>query len=246
MDLTVIKWDKNTYKSFVSYLKTFQDLDYRSFHSHLIPDCPAEKFIGIRTPVLRKIGKEISKGDFLGFLRFAENNYYEEIIIQAVVIGLVKVNSAEQLLELLDLYAPLVDSWATCDLFCSSFKEAKKHREALLGKITEYLQSDKPWYIRLGLVLLLTYYLDNEYIESALKLTDNVQNDFYYVSMAQAWLVATAFAKNETITMEFFKNCKLDDVTFNRTIQKAKESYRISKEIKQQLNKMKRTLDKQN
>lgn len=244
MNLTVIKWNKNTYKSFISYLKSFHDPDYQRFHSSLIPNCPIEKFLGIRTPILRKIGKDISKGDFESFLDIAESNYYEEVIIQAVVIGLIKVKNSEQMLELLDFYAPLVDSWATCDVFCSSFKEAKKHREALLVKITEYLQRDNPWYVRLALVLLLTYYLDDEYIEKALALTDSVKSDFYYVSMAQAWLIATAFAKNEAVTMEFFKNCRLDDVTFNRTIQKARESFRVSDEIKQQLTEMKRTLDK--
>lgn len=246
MDLANIKWNTNTYKNFINYLKSFQDVKYQKFHSGLVPNCSPDKIIGIRTPVLRKIGKEISKGNYEDFLKIAKSDFYEEIIIKAVVIGLIKVKDFEELADWLDFYAPLVNNWATCDIFCSSFKEAKKYRAKLLKRIKEYIKSPNPWYVRLALVLLLTYYLDEEYIETSLKLAETVQSDFYYVSMAQAWLVATAFAKNETFTMEFFKKCKLNDVTFNKAIQKARESYRVSKETKSQLNEMKRTLDKQN
>jgi len=113
-----------------------------------------------------------------------------------------------------------------------------------LIKIKEYLKSENPWYVRLAIVLLLSYYLDDEYISISLRLTDKVKSDFYYVSMAQAWLVATAFAKNEKVTMAFFEDCTLDDITFNRAIQKSRESFRVSKECKEKLSKMKRTLDK--
>ena len=120
----------------------------------------------------------------------------------------------------------------------------KKHREAFLPKITEYICSENPWYIRIALVLLLTYYLDDKYLKTALNLADSVKCEHYYVSMAQAWLVATAFSKNESVTFEFFCDCKLDNITYNRAIQKAKDSYRVSKSLKKQLSQMRRTLDK--
>lgn len=245
MNVTLEQWTKEDCAKLVNYLKSIQDIDYKNFQCKLMPDFSEDRVIGIRTPVLRKIGKNISKGNVKSFFDVIGSYYYEEILLRGIVSGLVKTKNYSELETLLDNYSPLVDNWATCDLFCSSFKEAKKYRSELLIKIREYLISQNPWYIRIGIVLLLTYYLDDKYIAESLKLIDNIHSDFYYVSMAQAWLVATAFAKTPDITMEYFMNCNLTDTTFNKAIQKSKESLRISKELKAKLSEMKRTLDKQ-
>ena len=244
MNLSAINWSLDTYRDFLEHLNSFSDERYRRFHSSLIPDVPIENLIGIRTPILRKIGKDIFKGDYKAFLEVSGDRYYEEIILKAVVVSLIKTNDFQEIAKLLDFYTPFVNNWATCDLFCSSFKEVKKYKNELLPKLREYLNSENPWFVRVALVLLLTYYLDDNFIKTALELTDIVKSEFYYVSMAQAWLVATAFAKNENFTMDYFLKCKLNDVTFKRTIQKAKESYRVSKECKEKLTLLKRTLDK--
>lgn len=202
-------WSKKEYSNLILYLKTLKDLNYKNFQSKLIPNIDEDKIIGVRTPILRRIAKEISKGNALGYLKVADSYYYEEIILQAIICGYIKINNSTELLDLLDFYSPKVDNWATCDLFCSSFKQVKNYRKEFLVKIEEYIKSHNPWCIRLSLVFLLSYYLDDEYIEKALNLSDCVNTDSYYVSMARAWLVATAFSKNQNITINFFKNVVL-------------------------------------
>lgn len=244
MDYRNIVWKKENYISFIDSLKAEADLEYKEFHSRLVPDYDSERIIGIRLPVMRKICKEISKGDIYGYLNCCDTYYYEEVMMRGILVGLVKVKDYQEFLSLVESQIKYINNWALCDSFCSGLKKNLKYRDVFLKDIEKYLQDKNPWKIRVGLLLLLDYFLDEKYIEKSLKLCDSITNKHYYVSMAQAWLVATAFAKNEVVAMEYFKNCNLDDITVNRTIQKARDSFRVSKETKETLKNMKRTIDK--
>ncbi len=244
MNINLSNWSEHDYSDFVVYLKSIEDIKYKEFNSKLIPNTAKEKMIGIRMPVIKKIAKEISKGNYCSFLEVCKCNYYEEIMIRGLVIGLIKTSDYDEFCSLLKSHIKYIDNWALCDSFCNNLKETNKYKKQLIKDIPKFIKSSNPWEIRVAIVLLLSYYLDDEYISKALKLTDMADCDHYYVSMAKAWLVATAFAKNCQITMKFFKNCMFDDITYNRTIQKAKESYRIDDELKQKLAKMKRNIDK--
>lgn len=244
MDYKSIVWNKENYQSFIEKLKSDADLEYKNFQSRLVPDYDSERIIGIRLPVMRKICKEISSGDIDGYFKCCDTFYYEEVMIRGILIGLVKVKSYEQFLSLVESQVKYINNWALCDCFCSGLKKTLKYRDVFIEDIEKYLQDENPWKIRVGLVLLLNYFLDDKYIDKSLMLCDCVTNKHYYVSMAQAWLVATAFAKNEVVAMEYFKSCNLDDITVNRTIQKARDSFRVSKETKETLKNMKRTIDK--
>lgn len=244
MDYKSIVWNKENYQSFIEKLKSDADLEYKNFHSRLVPDYDSERIIGIRLPVMRKICKEISKGDIDGYFKYCDTFYYEEVMIRGILIGLVKVKDYQEFSSLVESQIQYINNWALCDSFCSGLKKALKYREVFIEDIEKYLQNENPWKIRVGLVLLLNYFLDDKYIDKSLMLCDCVTNKHYYVSMAQAWLVATAFAKNEVVAMEYFKSCNLDDITVNRTIQKARDSFRVSKETKETLKNMKRTIDK--
>lgn len=239
-----IVWNKENYISFIDSLKAEADLEYKKFHSRLVPDYDSDRIIGVRLPVMRNICKDISKGDIDGYFKYCDTYYYEEVMIRGILIGLVKVKDYQEFASLVESQIKYINNWALCDSFCSGLKKSVKYKERLLEDIEKYLQDENPWKIRVGLVLLLDYYLDDDYIKKSLGLCDSVTDKHYYVSMAQAWLVATAFAKNEAVAMDYFKCCNLDDITVNRTIQKARDSLRVSKEAKETLKNMKRTIDK--
>jgi len=90
--------------------------------------------------------------------------------------------------------------------------------------------------------MLMDQFLLPEYIDRVLMVLDSLRDEEYYASMAIAWALATAYAKFPEKTMQLLKGGNhFSDVTFNRAIQKMIESYRVSKEDKEILRKMKRT-----
>ena len=103
-----------------------------------------------------------------------------------------------------------------------------------------YIKSDREYEVRFAIVMYLNYYTKTKYLKKIFKQIEQVKNDEYYVKMAIAWFVAEAYANNMEDTLEYIKNSKLDNWTFNKAIQKIRESYRVSKEDKEMLNKMKR------
>lgn len=240
MNLSLCEWTNDDYINFVEYLKTFADLKYREFHSSLVPNAEKETFIGIRMPQLRAIAKEISKGNPRAFLKTSTSNYYEERMLKGIVTGLIKPVSFDDFVELCDSFVGNVDNWAICDGFCASLKQVKRYKAEFFDYIQKYLDSGDDWQIRVALVIMLDYYLEDEYIDSVLKRCDSIKSKAYYVSMAQAWLVATAVAKCREKTMHYLHNNSLDDVTFNKAIQKCVESYRIDDDTKAYLRTIKR------
>lgn len=191
-------------------------------------------------PVMRKLGKEISKGNGRSFLEQTTDNSYEEKTMRGIVIGLLKTESYEEFLMYSDDFVQRIDSWAVCDGFCANLKETKKYKSEFFPHVCEYTKSDNPWIIRAGLVLMLDYYLEDEYIDTVLECCDNAKNPHYYVSMARAWLVATALAKCREQTMRYIESNSLDNATFNKMIRKCVESFRIDDETKKYLKTLKR------
>lgn len=125
MELIRDNWTKNDYDDFVGELRSYADEKYRSFHSSLIPDNDKDFFIGVRMPVMRKLGKEISKGNGRSFLEQTTDNSYEEKTMRGIVIGLLKTESYEEFLMYSDDFVQRIDSWAVCDGFCANLKQTK-------------------------------------------------------------------------------------------------------------------------
>jgi 3-methyladenine DNA glycosylase AlkD len=88
--------------------------------------------------------------------------------------------------------------------------------------------------------MYLSYYLKDQYIKEVLRITDEIKSDYYYVKMGKAWLISIAYIKYPELTLEYLKKSQLDNWTFNKSIQKIKESFRVSKIDKDMLNKLKR------
>lgn len=237
MSFTKENWAFSDYEGLIQYLKDIADDTYREFNQKLIPG--AENMIGVRIPQLRAVAKEIARGNYKEYLQLCKQQTYEEIMLEGIVIGLSK-ESYNDFTGLVDGFADKIDNWAVCDCFCGGLKEIKKCRQPFFAYIEKYLCSDNPWHIRLGIVVMLSHYIEEPYISSVLQRCDDISHSHYYVKMAQAWLVSAAYAKFPAITHEYLLRAKLDNWTFNKAIQKIRESYRVSKDVKQCLNNMKR------
>lgn len=240
MDLQLCKWTTDDYNEFVGFLESRADEQYRQFHSSLVPDAEDGYILGVRMPVLRQMGKDISKGDCKSFLAVSSNTHYEERMVRGIVTGLIKTKCFDEFKALCDEFVCQIDSWAICDCFCAGLKEQKKYREEFFEHISTYLDSPNKWEKRAGLVIMLDYYLDDEHIDEVLMRCDSIESNEYYVCMAQAWLVATALAKCKEKTMKYMHCNSLNDFTFNKAVQKCVESRRIDADTKDYLKTLKR------
>lgn len=227
----------NRYHQFIDYLFTLQDLKYKEFHYKLLKNDDID-LIGIRTPILKEIAKKISKDNYLEFIKLNTHKYYEEIIIHGLLIGYLKLPFNE-VLKLIDEFLPFIDNWAVNDLTVSNLKIFKKNKQEGFKYINKLLNSNNPWYIRFGLVLLLTYYIDDDYIDLILDIVKNIKNEKYYVKMSCAWLISICYIKYPNKTLNLLKNKDLDNWTHNKTISKICDSYRVDKKDKDYLKTLK-------
>ena len=221
------------YNKFIEYLFSLKDDEYQKFNQKIVK---TDNIIGIRLPILKNIAKIIAKNDYLSFIKNNKHQYSEEIMLHGLVITYLKIDFNESI-KLFDEYIKYIDSWATCDSVVMNYKIVSKNLDICLIKIKEYLKSDKPFIKRVGIVLLF-YYLNDDYIDEVLKLINSIKSEDYYVKMANAWLISICLVKYYDKTVKFLKSCQLDDWTYNKALQKAIESYRIKD--KDTLRKMKK------
>ena len=87
---------------------------------------------------------------------------------------------------------------------------------------------------------MLFHYVDKDHIDSLLTYADSFCHDAYYARMAMAWMISICFIKFPEKTMEYLKQSKLDNWTYNKSLQKTIESLRVDKETKDVLRNMKR------
>ncbi len=213
------------------------DTDYQKFSAALIPTI--NNVLGVRLPELRKIAKKIAKGDWRTYLKTAKDEYFEEIMLQGMVIGYIKTDIEERLFYVAS-FVPKIDNWSVCDSFCTGLKSTKENKERVWVFLQPYLSSKNEYEIRFGVVMLLNYYIKTEYIERVLKLMDRVKHEGFYAKMAVAWAVSICYVKLPVPTMEYLRNNTLDDFTYNKALQKITESNRVDKETKSLIRSMKR------
>ena len=216
-------------------LLELQDEKYKKFHSALVPN--VNNVLGIRVPDIRKIAKELSKNP--DWQNYKDDLYYEELMIQGLLIGYAKLDAAKRL-ELLKEFVPKITSWGVCDVVCSNLKFTTKNKALVWNFLQDYLNSDKEFEIRFGVVMLLSYFLDDEYIDEVIRILDSIDHEGYYAKMAVAWAFSICFVKYWDKTLKYFEKSNISKWVYNKSIQKACESYRISAEKKELLKKMKK------
>lgn len=197
-------------------------------------------FIGVKTSVIKTIAKTLINNYGNEYLN-QEHYYYEEYLIHGMMIGYLK-SSFNEFVNNLNNYIPYIDNWALCDQPVATFKTINKHYEEMFPILVTYVKSDSEYKARVGYCCFLSYYINknrNEYFNEILKLCDENTLDYYYVKMMIAWLLSVMYIKNEHLIINYLKNNNLDDFTFNKTISKINDSFRVTKEQKIYLKQIK-------
>ncbi|MCQ2294541.1 MAG: DNA alkylation repair protein [Bacteroidales bacterium] len=220
----------------IRQLFQLQDKQYAAFQAKLTPGIAPEKFIGVRVPILRNFAKTFAKDPaHEHFLKALPHKYYDENMLHSLLLSQMKDYDA--CIKQVDGFLPYVDNWAVCDIL--SPKIFSRYKDKLMPKIQEWSASDHTYTCRFGLEMLMSFYLDADFRPEYLEIVAAARSEEYYVKMMVAWFFATALAKQWESTIPYLEKHVLAPWTHNKTIQKARESYRITPEQKEYLNTLK-------
>lgn len=221
-------------KTIQQQLFELQDLKYRDFHAKLVPGMDVNDIIGVRTPELRKLAKQLAKDERVGdFLAVLPHRYLDEMNLHGFIIS--ELKDYNECLEEIERFLPYVNNWATCDLLSPKAFKQKKNRVRLIEDVKCWMASDEPFIIRFGIEMLMSFYLDEDFKPEYLKWVSDIRHEHYYVKMMVAWYFATALAKQWESTLPYIVESTLEKWTHNKAIQKAVDSYRITPEQKELL-----------
>lgn len=213
-------------------LLTVKDDEYREFQVKLVPNISPDSIIGVRTPDMRKIAKEVSQSDERdSFLKDLPHKYYEENLVHFFIISTIK--DFDECIAAVETFLPYIDCWPVSDQ--SSPKVFKKNHNKLLPYIRKWIASDHVYTARFGIRMLMNEYLGDDFKEEYLELAASNKGEDYYLKMMVAWYFATALAKRYDESVKYIEERKLDEWVHKKAIQKAVESYRVSDEHKQYL-----------
>lgn len=223
---------QNTEEYIRERLFALQDLKYRDFSAKLIPNIPYDTVIGIRTPDLRKLAKELAKTEQGSeFIKILPHKYHEENCLHTFIIEQIK--DYGQCVAEIDRFLPFVNNWATCDSL--SPKAFAKNKGRLVTEIKRWISDEKTYTIRFGIGMLMRHFLDEAFDPIYPEMAAGIRSEEYYVNMMLAWYFATALAKQYETIIPYLEKKKLSVWVHNKTIRKAIESYRITKEQKDYL-----------
>lgn len=231
------KWNKENYKKFIKDLFSIRDEKYKEFHSSLVLNSKYE-MIGIRLPKMREIAKEIAKTNIEEFLKFSNDNYYEEVMIQGLVISYIKDENT--FYKYFKKQITKIDNWALCDTFCNSIKIVRKYEDKYFKESINMSLSCEEFVSRIGIVMILSHFVNENNLNTIFETLNKIESDKFYINMAESWLICELFIKHRDETLEFLKVNKLNDFTQNKSISKIHDSYRVTKDDKDFLNSLRR------
>ena len=209
-----------------------KDDTYRDFQIKLVPNIPPETIIGVRTPEMRKIAKEVFESeDRDTFLNDLPHRYYEENLIHFFVLSMIR--DFDQCVQSVEQFLPYVDCWPVSDQ--ATPKAFKKNHQKILPYIRKWIDSDHVYTARFGIRMLMNEFLDEDFKEEYPELIASKRGEDYYLKMMIAWYFATALAKRYDECIGYFEDHRLDEWVHKKAIQKAVESYRVSDEHKEYL-----------
>ena len=209
-----------------------QDKEYRDFQIKLVPNISPDAMIGVRTPDMRNIAKEVFKSDERdAFLKELPHKFYEENLVHFFLIAMIK--DFDECVKAVDEFLPYVDCWPVSDQ--ATPKSFKKNHEKLLPHIKKWIASDHVYTARFGIRMLMNEFLGDDFKKEYLELVASKRGEDYYLKMMVAWYFATALAKQYDESVKYIEERKLDDWVLKKAIQKAVESYRVTYEHKEYL-----------
>ena len=221
------------YKALLAEFRRCAAEAYKKFNESLIPG--TETAYGVRLPKLREMAKDVIRRDAEGFLAVSRAGSYEEILLRGLVIAGMKTGISRRL-ELVSAFLPLIDNWAVCDSFCSTFRF---HNEEEKQRMWEFLRplflDSREFFARFAAVMLLDHYVTKEYLPEGRSLLKGVRSEAYYVQMAVAWAVSVCYVKFPAETLPLLQERVLPPFTQNKSIQKIRESFRVGKADKEML-----------
>ncbi len=210
-------------------LFALQDKKFNDFQAGLNPAVDKETMIGVRTPQLRVLAKEmIKEGLAEAFLKELPHTYFEENQLHALILS--ELKSYEQVMEEVKAFLPHVNNWATCDQLRP--KCFKKHRKELLAEIESWISDKETYTIRFGIGMLMVHFLEEDFKTEYLEKVSLIRSEEYYVNMMIAWYFTTALGKQYEEVLPYLEEKRMAPWVHNKTIQKARESYRVSEEQK--------------
>lgn len=222
-------------------LFNLRDEKYKEFNKKLCPDTNKE-MLGIKVPVIRNFAKKILKenSNLDEILMQIENEYFEEVILKGLIIAYSKLKFEEKI-KYIKGFIPLIDSWAISDTFIPTLKIKENELECVWEFILLYIDADQEFDVRFAVIMMLDYFIIDEYVDRVIEELNNVKHDGYYVKMGVAWCLAEIGIKyNNKLMLYMNSENNLDKFTYNKTLQKMIESRRISDTQKIELRKMKK------
>lgn len=235
MNLIINNWTQEDGRKFLRFMQELEreekiEWTRKIFNTNM-------PLLALTTKQCKDIAKQISKGNFLSFLDLNLHTYYENIAINGFLIS--EIKDFTTMKKYLDKYVAYVDTWASCDLL--KFKGFNKDKDKFFALSEEYVKSNMPFKRRIGVNIWFNFFDDEKYIERILNLIDALKNEtHYYVNMALAWWVAECFVKRRDVAIMIFEEGRLNPFTNNKSIQKCRDSFRVSVEDKNMLLKFKK------
>jgi len=234
MKLDLIIWNEEDYLEYLSYLKSLQDIKYLHFNKTLITS--KYELLGIRVPILRGIAKEILKGDYTSFLKQIKRIYMEEVMVEGFIIA--GITNEEEFDKYFLKYIDYIDNWSVNDSFCNSLSIMKNNPKKYFNVCKRLALKSDANHIRVGLVTILYNFIDDKHIDTIFNILDNLKVDSYYVNMAGAWVLCCCMVKYDKKTLKYLKVAKINTDLYKKALQKMRDSYRISAEMKKELKKL--------
>lgn len=223
-------WNEEKYKNFINELLSLKDEKYLKF-TKKITNTKVE-MIGVQIPKLRKLAKDISKTDINSFIKEYKGNYFEERMILGFVIGL---STLEDYKKYLEFYSTQILDWSLCDSVACSLNKIKKEKEYFFELAQKMINKNNEFQIRFGIVILLNYYLNDDYIDEVINTIISIKSDKYYPNMALAWILTEIYIKYPVKIDKYINKEYLSDFVLKKTISKICDSFRVSKKAKEQL-----------
>ncbi len=213
--------------------------EYQRFASKLIPSINPQTLLGVRLPRLRMLAKRIMRsGKWKDYLSSAVDDSFEEIMLQGMVIG--QLEDLTEVFYWIKRFVPKINNWSVCDSFCSGLKIARIHQQEMWDFLQPFIHDKREYYLRFGIVMLLFYYVNDDYIDQVFTAVNQAKTDEYYSKMAAAWAVSVCYASYPQKTICYLIRSDLDDVVYHKALQKIGELKQVTLEEKQQLKKFKR------
>ena len=213
-------------------LLAVKDPEYREFQAKLVPNIDPATIIGVRTPDMRNIAKEVAKiKERDAFLQELPHKYYEENLVHFFVIAQIK--DFDECVKRVEEFLPYVDCWPVSDQ--ASPKSFKKNHNNLLPYIKKWIASNHVYTARFGIRMLMNEFLGDEFKDEYAQMVADKKGEDYYLKMMVAWYFATALAKNYDETVKYIEERRLDEWVHKKAIQKAVESFRVTDEHKEYL-----------